>query len=99
MLHRHVVAFLDEAIVSVDITARANDRLCASWSIDACGAFRAEPLFACAEDHSILKVLVTLRVHSLRPFRLVLGILVEARAWYLKLQTLPIEHLVIIEAR
>ena len=76
MLHGHVVALLDEAVVGVDVAAGADDSLRASRSVYACGALGAETLLARAEHHGVLEVLVPLLVHGARSLWLILRILV-----------------------
>jgi hypothetical protein len=69
--------------------------------VNACIAFRPETLLARIEnDTGILKLLISWLIHGLGAFRINRsGVLIQARAWHLKLETLPVEDLVIIEAR
>ena len=100
VLHRHVIALLDKAIVVVDIASRTDNSLCARSVINACSCFRSEALLARVENDSILKMLATRLVHGAWSllFLDVPAFLVEAGAGYLEFQALSIEYLIVVEA-
>ena len=100
MLHRHVIALLDEAVVCVDVASWSDNRLRSSRPINTRICFRSETFLASVEHHCILQMLVPGLIHSLRSALLCsLSVLVEAKAWDFELEALTIENLVIVEAR
>ena len=101
MFHRHIEALLYHWVVSINVGAWTNNRLGSLLMVNACIAFRPETLLARIEnDTGILKLLISWLIHGLGAFRINRsGVLIQARAWHLKLETLPVEDLVIIEAR
>ena len=100
VLHGHVVALLDEAIVVVDVATGTDDGLRASRVIDASSCLGSEASLARVKDDGVLKLLASRLVHRARSLLFVdiPAFLVKAWAGYFKLQTLSIEDLVVIEA-
>ena len=83
VLHGHVVALLDEAIVVVDVATRTDDSLRASRVINASSCFGSEASFARVEHNGILKLLASWLIHCARSplFVDIPTFLVEAWAW------------------
>ena len=101
VLHWHVEAFFDHWIVRVDIWSWSNNWLSSHLVVDWSAGLRAESLLACIEyNSSCLKWLSTSWLsHGLRASAVLRTcVSVQARPWYLELQALPIEDLVVIEA-
>ena len=100
MLHRHVIALFDEAVVCVDIASWSDNRLCSCRMINTCCTLWSETFLASVKHYGVLEMLVPRLIHSLRSALFsCLCVLVKARAWYFELEALSIENLVIVEAR
>ena len=101
VLHGHVVALFDEAVVCVDVAARSDDCLRSCWLIDTCRRLWPEPLLACIEHNCVFEMFVPWLVHGLRSalFRSSFSLLIETWAWDLKLEALPVEHLIVVKTR
>lgn len=98
MLHRHVEALFDKRVFCVDVAARANDGLRATRVVNAAVALRTESLFARIEDDVVLQVLAPCLVHRLRSLAVWLLVGVQAWAGDIKLETLAVEDLIVVEA-
>ena len=101
MFHRHIEALFYHGVVSVDIRAWSDDRLCALLVVNAGVTLGSETLLAGIEDDAcVLKLLRPGLAHSLRALCIASSrVLVQAWPWHLQLKALSIEHLIVIEAR
>ena len=102
VLHRHVEALLDHRVVRVDVGAGPNNRLRSLLVVNTRVTLRSESLLARVEDHAgVLKLLLgPWLAHRLWPLRILRSrVLIQARPWHLQLETLPVEDLVVVEAR
>ena len=101
VLHGHVVALFDEAVVCIDIAAWSNDRLRSSWVIDTCRSLGSESLLACVEYHCVLEMFIPRLTHRLRSalFWSSFGLLVKSWSRDFELETLSIEYLIVVKSR
>lgn len=66
--------------------------------VDAVLTLRTEPLFARIEDNGVLQVLVPILVHRFRSLAIGFWVGVQARARDVKLETLAVKDLIVVEA-
>jgi len=99
VLHGHVEALFNKAVLRVDVAAWADDRLGAHGLVNARASLGFEPLLARVEHHGILEVLVPRLVHRAGTFEIRGCFFVETGTWHLELETLAVEDLVVVESR
>ena len=97
MFHRHVVAFLKHWVIDRYVSSWSNHFVGASiWDVTIM-SFIFKSLFTSIEDNSIFQMFISRLTKSFRSLLTVLFFILSW-AWHFKLKTLPIKHLVIIEA-
>jgi len=96
VLHRHIVALFYHRVLVINIAAWTNYRLRATSVVEASQALWFEALFASIKYNSVLQLLVTWLVESLRPALFI--VIVLARPRNIELKTLAEMSLVEMES-
>lgn len=99
VLHGHIEALLKEGVLVVDVRSWANVGLCSRAMVYALHSLGLESLLCRVEYDRSSQALSPRLIECFWSIRHISLVLVEARSRHLKLETLSIEDLIVIESR